>query len=62
MKTWMITAICTVVGLGAGFLYWQQVGCISGTCPITSSPVNSSLYGAAMGFVAAGIFTKEKKK
>lgn len=61
MKTWMIYGIGALVGLGAGFLYWKEIGCLSGTCIITSSPVNSSLYGAVMGFAASGIFVKEKK-
>jgi hypothetical protein len=62
MKPRMIYIACTVVGLAAGFLYWQQIGCVTGTCPITSSPLNSSLYGGLMGFVASGLFIKEKKK
>jgi hypothetical protein len=37
------------VGAIGGFLYWKFVGCSSGQCPITSSPVNSTLYGALMG-------------
>lgn len=47
-------------GAVTGFLYWQQIGCVSGTCPITSSPYVSTLYGAGMGFLAAGIATPEK--
>jgi hypothetical protein len=50
------------IGLGAiaGFLYWKFVGCASGTCMITSKPLNSSLYGALMGFLVLGMFKKEK--
>ena len=47
------------LGAIAGFLYWKFVGCSSGTCMITSNPFNSSLYGAVMGFLVAGIFTKK---
>jgi len=36
-------------GAVVGFLYWRFVGCTSGSCPITSNPVHSSLYGAVMG-------------
>jgi hypothetical protein len=52
------------IGIGAlaGFLYWQQIGCLSGTCAITSSPVNSTLYGALMGGLLAGTFKKEAKE
>ncbi len=48
------------LGAVAGFLYWKFVGCSSGTCMITSKPINSTLYGAVMGFIVAGIFKKEK--
>jgi hypothetical protein len=48
------------LGALAGFLYWKFVGCSSGTCMITSRPINSTLYGALMGFLVAGIFKKER--
>lgn len=40
-----------VIGGGLGFLYYKFVGCASGTCPITSNPLHSTLYGAAIGFL-----------
>ena len=49
------------LGAVAGFLYWKFVGCSSGTCMITSKPINSTLYGALMGFLVVGIFKKNKK-
>jgi hypothetical protein len=49
-----------LIGLLAGYLYWREIGCINGTCPITSSPVNSSFYGAIMGGLGASIFKKDK--
>jgi hypothetical protein len=48
------------LGALAGFLYWKFVGCSSGTCMITSKPINSTLYGGLMGFLVAGIFKKER--
>ena len=48
------------LGAVAGFLYWKLVGCSNGTCMITSKPINSTLYGALMGFLVAGIFKKDK--
>ena len=47
------------LGAVAGFLYWKFIGCSSGTCMITSKPINSTLYGAVMGLLVAGIFTKK---
>ncbi|MBL0144680.1 MAG: hypothetical protein IPP48_01905 [Chitinophagaceae bacterium] len=46
------------IGAIAGYLYWQNIGCASGTCMITSKPVNSTLYGALMGSLFFGIFKK----
>jgi len=50
-----------IIGAIAGYFYWQQVGCASGTCAITSKPLNSTLYGALMGYLLVGIFKKDKK-
>lgn len=50
------------VGTIAGYLYWRQIGCTSGHCAITSSPVNSSLYGALMGGLLFSIFKKNKSE
>lgn len=65
MKKWFnnnaMYFIGAVFGALAGYIYWQQVGCSSGTCSITSRPVNSTLYGALMGTLLFGMFTKEKK-
>lgn len=49
-----------VVGMIAGYFYWQEVGCLSGTCAITSSPINSTAYGALMGGLLFSSFKKEK--
>ncbi len=50
-----------VAGAIAGWCYWYYVGCASGTCMITSKPLNSSLYGAVMGVLLLSIFKKDKK-
>jgi phage shock protein E len=44
------------IGGAAGYLYFHFVGCASGSCAITSSPVNSTLYGAAMGGLLFNLF------
>lgn len=51
-----------LVGAISGFLYWKYVGCYSGTCAITSRPVNSTVYGAVMGGLLFPIFQPGKKK
>lgn len=49
-----------ITGAVAGFLYWKWVGCASGTCLITSKPLNSTLYGACMSALLFGLFKKER--
>ena len=47
MKKWFnnnrLHLLGATIGGIAGYFYWQQVGCASGTCAITSKPVNSTL-------------------
>jgi outer membrane lipoprotein SlyB len=66
MKEWIINnklyIIGAIAGAAVGFIYWQQVGCVSGTCLITSKPVNSTVYGSLMGALLFGMFKKETKK
>ena len=47
--------IGAAVGGGLGYLYYKLVGCASGTCPITSNPIISSIYGAVFGLLVAGM-------
>jgi len=56
-----LTIIGIIVGAIGGYLYYHYIGCSSGTCPITSKPLNSTLYGSLMGGLAFNIFKKEKK-
>jgi len=59
-KHWL-TIIGILVGATAGFIYWQQVGCNSGSCAITSNPTNSTLYGSIMGGLLFSFFKKSNK-
>jgi hypothetical protein len=61
-KAIIITGIGIVVGAIAGYLYYFYVGCASGTCAITSKPLNSTLYGALMGGLVFNLFVKSPKK
>ena len=64
IQIWMqknkLSLIGIAVGAIGGFMYWNYIGCASGTCMITSKPINSTLYGALMGFLLFGIFKKEE--
>ena len=61
----IITGMGVLMGLMAGYAYYFYVGCASGSCAITSKPVNSTLYGGLMGgllFNMIGDFLKKKKR
>ena len=50
------TLLGAALGALGGYLYWYFVGCADGTCPITSSPLNSTLWGAVMGGLLLSMF------
>jgi hypothetical protein len=60
IKKYWVVVLGAAVGLLAGYVYWKEIGCVSGSCPITSSPINSSLYGAMMGGLVVSMFKKDK--
>lgn len=66
MRKYRLEIIGAAIGALAGFLYWKYVGCISGTCPIQSNPIISTLYGMLLGVLLGGllkdIFRKIKEK
>jgi hypothetical protein len=59
-NVWVMVGV--IIGGLAGYLYWRYVGCMTGTCSITSKPLNSTLYGIVMGGLAFSIFKKDKKQ
>jgi len=54
---WLITGI--LLGGFGGFLYYYYVGCSSGSCPITSNPYITVMYGT---FVGGFLFYRKKKE
>ncbi len=53
--------IGSIIGAISGFLYWFIIGCSSGSCAITSKPLNSIIYFAVLGGLIFSIFQKDKK-
>lgn len=61
-KTIITTLIGVLLGAIAGYLYYKYVGCITGTCVITSKPLNATLYGALIGGLLTNSLIKKEKK
>ena len=51
-----------IIGAIGGYIYYAQVGCVSGTCAITSNPWMSAAWGAAFGYLVFDMFHGRKKK
>lgn len=57
-----LTLLGIAAGALGGYLYYYFIGCASGSCAITSNPLNSTLYGSVMGGLLFNTFQKEKPK
>lgn len=55
IKNAIILAISLALGGGLGYLYWNYIGCASGTCAITSVWWRSTLYGMLFGYLTRDI-------
>ena len=65
-KQYVITGVGVLVGFILGYAYYHFIGCATGSCAITSKPLNSTLYGGMMGGLLFNLFvsskTEEKKE
>lgn len=62
LKKHYLKLIGIAVGLLGGYLYYYFIGCNSGTCPITSNPWISTLYGGLIGYLLFDLFTPKTKQ
>ncbi len=46
---WVFRIGSVLIGGAGGFLFYKFIGCRSGSCPITSNPWLSTIYGALLG-------------
>ncbi|NDP22882.1 MAG: hypothetical protein GZ091_17660 [Paludibacter sp.] len=60
IKKHYLKIIGIFLGSISGFSYYYFVGCVSGTCPITSNPYISIVYGAVMGYLLFDMFKKKE--
>lgn len=50
-----------LIGAILGYAYYYFIGCTTGSCAITSKPVNSTVYGSVIGYLLFSVFEKSKK-
>jgi hypothetical protein len=61
-RVMIITGAGIALGALAGYLYYSYIGCASGTCAITSKPLNATLYGSLMGGLVFNMFVKKERR
>lgn len=62
LKDNLLYLIGGAVGAIGGYVYYATIGCSSGSCPITSSPTMSIIWGAVMGGLLLSLFKKGEKR
>ena len=61
IKKYKLGLIGIVLGGILGYAYYHFIWCNTGTCAITSKPINSSVYGMVMGYLILSTFEKTKE-
>lgn len=59
IKKWIRPALFILGGALVGLAYYYFVGCTTGSCAITSNPVNSMIYMGLIGWLISGVFGRE---
>ncbi len=61
LKKNVLGIIGFILGAAGGYAYYYFIGCASGTCPLTSNPYISVLFGALVGYLILDMFKKKEK-
>ena len=62
LKSHQLKIVGILVGGILGFANNYFIGCNTGSCAITSKPINSSVYGMVMGYLMFSVFEKSNTK
>ncbi|TDB67356.1 hypothetical protein [Arundinibacter roseus] len=52
----------TLLGGLGGYLYWSQIGCLTGTCPLKSQWQTMVPYGLLMGYLLTDLIENLSQK
>ena len=59
----VFSTIGLLLGILGGYLYYYFIGCnAAGSCPITSNPNMSMVWGAILGYLLFDLFIPSEKK
>ena len=57
VKNRLTPLLFTIGGALVGLAYYHFVECSTGSCAITSNPINSMVYMGLMGWLLSGVFS-----
>ena len=60
LKKWRKSALFTAGGALAGLAYYNLIGCVSGSCPLTSHPLAAMAYMGLAGWLLSVACGKER--
>lgn len=60
MKKWLRPALFILGGALVGLVYYALVGCSTGTCAITASPLRSMVYMGLVGWLLSAALRPSK--
>ena len=60
LKKNLFGLIGLVAGAIGGYAYYYFIGCNTGSCPLTSNPYISVIFGAVIGYLLLDMFKKKE--
>lgn len=60
LKKNLLGLIGLAAGAIGGYAYYYFIGCNTGSCPLTSNPYISVIFGAVIGYLLLDMFKKKE--